>query len=297
MDFIVDGLGNGRMVRILSVVDAYTRECLALEADTSLGSRRVTRVLEQIIEEHGRPESVRSDNGPEFCFAAHAGLGRGTEDRAGAYPAGQTDAERARGELPRQAARRVPERALVPHAERCTGYTGRLAREYNCERPHSSLGYRTPGEFRRATTGYADVETASRFPTSTQPRRRRDDLGAKPQPRISSYEWMRIRGHVVASTLTGAEVLWQHRDGKTDWLSMTQSDGIRAIAIPAVFLQHIFFIGLLCGGRRPLLHPLPVIMIPGILIEHEERTLKDPSAIITDDARETHSLPFVDSLP
>jgi putative transposase len=62
MDFIVDGLANGRMVRILSVVDAYTRECLALVADTSLGSGRVTRVLERLIEERGRPESVRSDN-------------------------------------------------------------------------------------------------------------------------------------------------------------------------------------------------------------------------------------------
>ena len=39
MDFIVDGLATGRMVRILNVVDAYTRECLALEADTSLGKR------------------------------------------------------------------------------------------------------------------------------------------------------------------------------------------------------------------------------------------------------------------
>jgi putative transposase len=64
MDFIVDGLATGRMVRILSVVDAYTRECLALEADTSLGSGRVTRALEQLIEERGRPESLRSDNGP-----------------------------------------------------------------------------------------------------------------------------------------------------------------------------------------------------------------------------------------
>lgn len=51
MDFIVDGLASGRMVRILSVVDAYTRECLALEADTSLGSGRVTRVLERLIDE------------------------------------------------------------------------------------------------------------------------------------------------------------------------------------------------------------------------------------------------------
>ena len=47
-------------------MDAFTRECLALEADTSLGSGRVTRVLERLIEERGRPEGMRSDNGPEF---------------------------------------------------------------------------------------------------------------------------------------------------------------------------------------------------------------------------------------
>jgi putative transposase len=70
MDFIIDGLATGRMVRILSVVDAYTRECLALEADTSLGSGRVTRVLERLIGERGRPENLRSDNGPEFTCGA-----------------------------------------------------------------------------------------------------------------------------------------------------------------------------------------------------------------------------------
>jgi hypothetical protein len=58
MDFIVDGLATGRMVRILSVVDAYTRECLALEADTSLRSGRVTRVLDRLIDERGRPENA-----------------------------------------------------------------------------------------------------------------------------------------------------------------------------------------------------------------------------------------------
>ena len=62
MDFVTDGLATGRMVRILTVVDAYTRECLALEADFSLGSGRVTRVLERAIAERGRPENLRSDN-------------------------------------------------------------------------------------------------------------------------------------------------------------------------------------------------------------------------------------------
>ena len=76
MDFLIDGLATGQMVRILSVVDAYTRECLALEADTSLGSGRVTRVLERVIAERGRPENVRSDNGPEFTSRRMLGWAR-----------------------------------------------------------------------------------------------------------------------------------------------------------------------------------------------------------------------------
>jgi len=66
MDFIIDGLATGRMVRILGVVDAYTRECLTMEADTSLGSGRVTRALERLIGERVRPKNLSSDNGPEF---------------------------------------------------------------------------------------------------------------------------------------------------------------------------------------------------------------------------------------
>ena len=61
MDSITDRLATGRKVRILSVVDAYTRECLALGADTSLGSGRVTRVLPRLITERGKLENVRSD--------------------------------------------------------------------------------------------------------------------------------------------------------------------------------------------------------------------------------------------
>ena len=48
-------------MRILSIVDVYTRECLALEADTSLGTGRVIRVLERLLLERGAPENVRSD--------------------------------------------------------------------------------------------------------------------------------------------------------------------------------------------------------------------------------------------
>ena len=62
LDFVADALASSRSLRVLTVVDAFTRECLALEADTSLGSLRVVRVLERIIAERGAPRRIRSDN-------------------------------------------------------------------------------------------------------------------------------------------------------------------------------------------------------------------------------------------
>ena len=66
LDFVHDAVECGRAIRVLSVVDAYTRECLALEVDTSFASRRVTRVPEAIIAERGMAGAIRCDNGPEF---------------------------------------------------------------------------------------------------------------------------------------------------------------------------------------------------------------------------------------
>jgi len=125
MDFIVDGLATGR---ILSVVDAYTRECLALEADTSLGSGRVTRVLERLIGERGRPENLRSDNGPEFTSRRMLGWAEDWKVGLVHIQPGRPMPERSRRELPWQAARRVPECQLVQNAQRRPVYSGSLAR-------------------------------------------------------------------------------------------------------------------------------------------------------------------------
>lgn len=61
LDFVHDRLANGRAVRVLGVVDTFTRECLALEVDTSFASRRVIRVLDEIIAERGRPRRLLMD--------------------------------------------------------------------------------------------------------------------------------------------------------------------------------------------------------------------------------------------
>lgn len=66
MDFVQDRLTNGRKLRTLTIVDNFSRECPALEVDTSLGGRRVVRVLERLVERHGAPEAITIDNGTEF---------------------------------------------------------------------------------------------------------------------------------------------------------------------------------------------------------------------------------------
>lgn len=66
MDFVSDQLADGRKIRMLNVIDLYSRECLAIEVDTSLGGGRVSRVLSRIIEERGKPAAIQTDNGPEF---------------------------------------------------------------------------------------------------------------------------------------------------------------------------------------------------------------------------------------
>lgn len=70
MDFVSDQLAGGRSVRMLNVIDLHSRECLAIEIDTSLTGERVTRVLDRIIEERGKPLVIQTDNGPEFTGKA-----------------------------------------------------------------------------------------------------------------------------------------------------------------------------------------------------------------------------------
>jgi len=70
MDFVSDSLYNGRRFRVLTVVDDLSRECPVLEVDHSLTGKRVTRVLERITLTCGLPEAITVDNGPEFISKA-----------------------------------------------------------------------------------------------------------------------------------------------------------------------------------------------------------------------------------
>jgi putative transposase len=66
MDFMHDALIDGRSFRLFNVLDDFNRVELGIEVDLSLPASRVTRALDQIIEWHGQPTTIRCDNGPEY---------------------------------------------------------------------------------------------------------------------------------------------------------------------------------------------------------------------------------------
>lgn len=72
IDFMHDQLQDGRSYRLFNVIDDFNREALAIDIDMSLPSARVTRALEQVIEWRGKPQVIRSDNGPEYISATFA---------------------------------------------------------------------------------------------------------------------------------------------------------------------------------------------------------------------------------
>jgi len=148
-DFMHDHCLNGTQLKILTVMDEFTREGLAIEVATSLPSSRVIAVLERLVQIYGAPQFLRSDNGPEFiALALQAWLARQPTTTLYIDPGcpwqnayGESFNGTVRDEcLNMQVFHSVAEARVQLEAFR---------RQYNEERPHSSLGYRTPAEFKR----------------------------------------------------------------------------------------------------------------------------------------------------
>ena len=87
LDFVHDAAECGRAIWMLCVVDAYTREC-GSGSRHLLRQPRVTRVLDAIVTERGRPQAIRCDNGPELTSRHFSRVGRGAADRTDPHSAG-----------------------------------------------------------------------------------------------------------------------------------------------------------------------------------------------------------------
>jgi putative transposase len=148
-DFVHDACRTGTPLKVLTVMDEFTREGLAIEVPSSMPSAKVIRVLGQLFHTHGAPEFLRSDNGPEFvALAVRSYLAQ--HQTATLYidpgcPWQNGYEERFNGTVRDECLNLYAFHTVAEARVVCGAYL----REYNDERPHSSLGYRTPAEFKQ----------------------------------------------------------------------------------------------------------------------------------------------------
>ena len=160
LDFLEDALASGRKIRLLSVIDVFTREALALEVDFSLPGRAVVRALDHLGAERALPSQLVLDNGPEL-------ISRVLEQWAYEHdvalhfidpgkPIQNAYCESFHG--------RLRDECLNEHwflsLDDARQIVEAWRQDYNRERPHSALGYRTPEEFARGA-----VTAAAALPT------------------------------------------------------------------------------------------------------------------------------------
>ena len=113
MDFVSDQAANGQRFRALTVVDVFTRECLAIEPGQSLGGAEVVNVLCRIAAVRRAPKRIYCDNGSEFSGRLVGPLGLCQRRRHGVFTTRQADRQRLYRVVQWHTPGRMPERALV----------------------------------------------------------------------------------------------------------------------------------------------------------------------------------------
>lgn len=148
-DFVFDACANGQQLKCLTVIDEYTRECLAIDVAGSIRSARVIELLGKLVTVHGAPKYLRSDNGPEFVSRAvlkwltEANIDTAHIDPGKPWQNGSNESfnGKFRDEcLSMQWFKnRIDAKVVIED----------FRRQFNEVRPHSSLGQLTPAEFKR----------------------------------------------------------------------------------------------------------------------------------------------------
>ncbi len=143
-DFVQDATHDGKRLRMLTIVDEYTRECLAIDVDRSLNSESVLARLASLFVYRGVPEHIRSDNGSEFTARAVRGwlaqIGVKTLYIEPGSPWENDYIESFNGKLQDE----LLKRELFYTLKEARVLIERWRQQYNHVRPHSSLGYRPP---------------------------------------------------------------------------------------------------------------------------------------------------------
>jgi putative transposase len=148
MDFVSDRIENGRRLRIFNLIDIYTKECVGNIVDSSIGSYRVTRELDRIIEFRGKPKAIICDNGPEFTSGKMFDWSQTNKVDLKFIQPGKPQQnafiESFNGRMRDECLNVNLFNSLIE----ARSLISEWIEEYNKVRPHSSIGYMTPEKFR-----------------------------------------------------------------------------------------------------------------------------------------------------
>jgi transposase InsO family protein len=168
-DFIFDWTERGQQLKMLGVLDEYTRECHKIKVGLQLNSGDVKAVLAELFAAQGAPEYIRSDNGGEFIATELAGWlqqqGVQTVHIAPGHPWENGFAESFNGKFRDECLNQE----IFWNERHAQVVVEKWRRWYEEERPHSALGYRTPKEVARETMTGVNVDNSSRCPDSHRP--------------------------------------------------------------------------------------------------------------------------------
>ena len=147
LDFVSDAMTDGRRFRVLCIIDDHTRECLALMVDTSISGFRVTRELNLLLKRLGKPQSIVSDNGTEFTSQAILRWCQETNIDwhyiAPGKPMQNGFVESFNGSFRDECLNEN----LFSTLDHARSLINQWKDDYNHNRPHSSLGNKTPKEY------------------------------------------------------------------------------------------------------------------------------------------------------
>jgi len=168
-DFVHERTEEGRQLRLLVIIDEYTRECLTIEVERSFKASDLMRTLRRLFRRRGMPEHIRSDNGPEFIanvlkeWLCKSGIKTLYIEPGSPWENAYCESfnSRLRDEL--------LNREIFTTVREAKYVINQYVEEYNQRRPHSSLGYQTPAEFARREMGGVVVGAAQNLEALARP--------------------------------------------------------------------------------------------------------------------------------
>jgi putative transposase len=143
----MDATEDGRRLKVMPIVDEYSRECLALEMERSITAEGVVEVLDMLFTERGEPAYIRSDNGPEFIAEAIKGW-LGASGLQTLYIEPGAPWENAYSEtFISRLGDELLDREVFANLKEAKILAKDYRDHYNHQRPHGALGHLTPAEF------------------------------------------------------------------------------------------------------------------------------------------------------